>query len=107
MTTVVALICTEGGCTLHECPCDHSYRDNIIAKLGHDYVIVRQDSQYRYYKCTRCGRQRKEEAIPAPVDPPPYEYEIMGLEDEVSPASTSSATCRVLKSTVTEAHSYI
>lgn len=41
-----------------------------------------------------------------PVDPR-LPYEIMGLEDEASPASTGCTTRRVLKTTVTEAHSYI
>lgn len=100
---MVAPTCTEKGYTLHECSCGYRYRDAETAALGHNFVTTGMDSQYRYYECTRCGLQGREEAIPLPTPP----YEIMGLEDEVSPTATGCTPRRVLTSTITEAHSYI
>ena len=105
--TVVAPTCTEDGYTLHECACGHSYQDNTVAKLGHNYVKTREDLQYAYYRCTRCGNIYKTGiVIISPIDPnPPISQ--YSLEDEAATTSTGCTTRRVLKSTVTEEHSYI
>ena len=102
-TTVVAPTCTTDGYTLHECACGYSYRDNTVAKLGHNYVKVREDTQYVYYRCSRCGATYQSPVITVPVDPkPPI--------SEYSLEETNSSGCvdkRVLVSTVTEEHSYL
>ena len=102
-TTVVAPTCTTDGYTLHECTCGYSYRDNTVAKLGHNYVKVREDTQYVYYRCSRCGATYQSPVITVPIDPKPPISEY-SLED------TNSSGCvdkRILVSTVTEEHSYL
>ena len=104
--TVVAPTCTEDGYTLHECACGHSYQDNTVAKLGHNYVKTREDLQYAYYRCTRCGNIYKTGiVIISPIDPnPPISQ--YSLDDDAAASSNGCTTRRVLKSTVTEEHSY-
>ena len=102
-TTVVAPTCTKDGYTLHECACGHSYRDNAVTKLGHNYVKIREDFQYTYYRCSRCGTTYQSPIITVPVDPKPPISEY-SLEE---PSSSSCVDKRVLVSTVTEEHSYL
>ena len=68
VTTVVAATCTEDGYTLHTCVCGYSYRDNVVAKLGHSYVQVSDHMTYIVYRCTRCGTFYNSPVITIPVD---------------------------------------
>ncbi len=53
--TVTEPTCTEDGYTLHECACGYSYRDNVVSKLGHRYIVIAEDGENATYRCTRCG----------------------------------------------------
>ncbi len=102
---VVEPTCTEIGYTLHTCACGHSYRDNTAAKLGHNYQKVSQTLTYATFQCTRCGYRYTSPIydIDPPPKPPISEYSL----DDGAAASTGCTTRRVLKSTVTEEHSYL
>lgn len=54
-TTTVDPTCATEGYTLHTCSCGDSYKDSVIAALGHDYVEREQN-----YKCSRCNRYEDE-----------------------------------------------
>lgn len=102
-STVVPPTCEEDGYTLHECACGHSYRDNPVEKLGHDYKKIKETSTEVFYKCARCGN---EYSSPIYIIEPPYPPVVQSLSDD-SAASTGCTVRRTLTSTVTEEHSYI
>ena len=102
-TTVVEPTCTEDGYTLHACACGYSYRDNVVSKLGHRYIVIAEDGENATYRCTRCGHTYTSPiSIIDPPNPPVSQY---SLGDEAT--TTGCGSERVLKSTVTEEHSYI
>ena len=101
--TVVAPTCTEDGYTLHACACGYSYQDNAVSKLGHRFIVIAEDGSNATYRCTRCGHTYTSPiSIIDPPNPPVSQY---SLGDEA--ATTGCGSERVLKSTVTEEHSYI
>ena len=100
--TVVEPTCTERGYTLYECACGHSYQSNFTNALDHDYVKVREDYQYYYYECTRCGKTYRSPIYHIPVEPKPP-IAVAGL----TPETETNGSQQVLVSTVTEEHSYI
>ena len=103
--TVVDPTCTTDGYTLHECPCGHSYRDNIVNKLKHDYKLIGERAGIAYFRCTRCGDTYNSPVIEITDPKPPVsEY---SLRDGAAPVSSGCTTQRILKETVTETHSYI
>ena len=94
-TTVIAPTCLATGYTLYSCDCGDSYRDNIVAALGHSWVL--ESLSPAVERCTRCGMTRSG-AITPPVNPdPPVEY---GLRN-------GSDSERTLVSMITEHHGYI
>jgi RHS repeat-associated protein len=106
---VVAPTCTVDGYTLHTCACGYSYRSNTVVKLGHNYIKTSEDLQYAYFRCTRCGDTYKSGIAVLPVDPKPP-ISTISLDEDESSSTILPSTCpnqRVLKSTVTEEHSYI
>ncbi len=66
--TIVAPTCTEQGYTLHTCTnCEHTYTDNEIAALGHEFgeweidvdpTYTQEGSKHR--TCTRCDAEETE-----------------------------------------------
>lgn len=66
--TIVAPTCTEQGYTLHTCTnCEHTYTDNEIAALGHEFgeweidvdpTYTQEGSKHR--TCTRCDTEETE-----------------------------------------------
>ncbi len=66
--TLVAPTCTEQGYTLHTCTnCEHTYTDNEIAALGHEFgeweidvdpTYTQEGSKHR--TCTRCDAEETE-----------------------------------------------
>lgn len=102
-STVVPPTCTEDGYTLHECACGHSYRDNTVPKLGHNYVETGHDAIYTYFRCTRCGDERRS---PIYIIDPPNPPVVQSISDDDA-ASTGCTARRTLTSTVTEEHSYL
>ncbi len=106
-TTVVAPTCTEDGYTLHECACGYSYQDNVVSKLGHRYIVIAEDGFYATYRCTRCGHTYTSPiSIIDPPNPPISSYSL-GEDEAEATSTTGCGSERVLKSTVTEEHSYI
>ena len=102
-TTVVEPTCTEDGYTLHACACGYSYQDNVVSKLGHRFIVIAEDGENATYRCTRCGHTYTSPiSIIDPPNPPVSQY---SLGDEAT--TTGCGSERVLKSTVTEEHSYI
>jgi len=103
--TVVEPTCTEQGYTLYECSCGHSYEDDIVDALGHDWVVVEETETMRVRYCDRCYITVTEE-ISTPIDPvePPVEYSLRSVS---APSEDCGGTERVLVSTVTEEHSYV
>ena len=71
--------------------------------MRHNYVKIREDIQYVYFRCTRCGDSYKTGIVT--IDPPNPPISQYSLEDEA--ATTGCGSERVLKTTVTEEHSYI
>ena len=106
-TTVVEPTCTEDGYTLHACACGYSYQDNAVSKLGHRFIVIAEDGENATYRCTRCGHTYTSPIVTIdPPNPPISSYNLR--EDDAEPASsTGCGSERVLKSTVTEEHSYI
>ena len=107
-TIVVAPTCVEDGYTLHECACGHSYRDAEENALGHSFVQISQNGTTATFRCTRCGYTYTSESIPVPTDPkPPISSYSQEDDDHTVISTTGCGSMRVLRSTVTEEHSYI
>ena len=47
--------CTEDGYTTYTCECGHSYTDNVVAALGHNYVAGEEVDGKTVYTCSNCG----------------------------------------------------
>ena len=107
-TTVVEPTCTEGGYTLHACACGYSYRDAEVRALGHSFVRISQSGNTATFRCTRCGYTYTSGSIPVPTDPkPPIVSFSLGEDTAATTSTTGCGSERVLKSMVTEEHSYI
>ena len=105
--TVTEPTCTEDGYTLHECACGYSYRDNVVSKLGHRYIVIAEDGENATYRCTRCGHTYTSPIVTIDPPNPPISSYSLGEDDAEPASSTGCGSERVLKSTVTEEHSYI
>ena len=108
VTTVVAPTFTVGGYTFRECACGYSYRDAEVRALGHSFVRISQSGNTATFRCTRCGYTYTSGSIPVPTDPkPPIVSFSLGEDTATTASTTGCGSERVLKSTVTEEHSYI
>ena len=109
-TTVVEPTCTMQGYTLYTCACGHSYQDNVVAALGHDYEVIDEDELTCTHRCTRCGHTytSNKAIVPIiPVDPNPPVVASYGLRNASAPSEDCGGTERTLVSTTTESHEYI
>ncbi len=105
----------------HDCGGAHLYRGRLYPscvrlrlrlsgqcsiKLGHRYIVIAEDGENATYRCTRCGHVHISHRHHQSPNPPISSYSLG--EDDAEPASsTGCGSERVLKSTVTEEHSYI
>ncbi len=64
---VIAPTCTEQGYTLYTCDCGHSYRDNYVEKLEHEYQVdtvvepTCTAAGYTRHKCKNCNEIKETE----------------------------------------------
>ncbi len=54
--------CTTDGYTTYTCHCGHTYTDNKVEKLGHDYSMVLEDT-YIAPKCTVDGKEADKKCV--------------------------------------------
>ena len=99
---VVSATCEAAGYTLHACACGDSYKDNYVSALGHNYV----QSGLNKYVCRRCGKVKSED-VTLPVEPIEPDPPIAEISQTANASASTGTTCRILKETVTEEHSYV
>lgn len=63
-TKTVEVSCGSDGYVLHTCTlCGDEYKTDIVTTKGHNYVLVDEDSDGKYYRCSLCGNEKSDSFV--------------------------------------------